>query len=68
MEAVASETDSSEKDLVVVCGTVYMMADVREELGFDEPRVGEPLFIYFFLERNVPPCYNLLAPLCFSRM
>lgn len=38
VEAVASETENSEKDLVVVCGTVYMMTDAREELGFDEPR------------------------------
>lgn len=25
--------------MVVVCGTVFMMVDIREELGFDEPRV-----------------------------
>eukprot|EP00904_Undaria_pinnatifida_P005255 jgi/Undpi1/185/HiC_scaffold_1.g00182.m1 len=37
-EAMASGTETSEKDVLVVCGTVYMMADVRKELGFDEPR------------------------------
>ncbi|CAN0105686.1 unnamed protein product [Ectocarpus sp. 4 AP-2014] len=30
--------EGSERDVVVVCGTVFMMADIREELGFDEPR------------------------------
>lgn len=30
----------TDKDLVVICGTVFMMVDVREELGFDEPRVS----------------------------
>lgn len=29
-----------DKDVVVVCGTVFMMVDAREELGFDEPRVS----------------------------
>ncbi|CAM9737344.1 unnamed protein product [Laminaria digitata] len=38
VEAAASEKEGHDKDVVVVCGTVYMMADVREELGFDEPR------------------------------
>ncbi|CAM9816029.1 unnamed protein product, partial [Ectocarpus sp. 13 AM-2016] len=30
--------EGSERDVVVVCGTVFMMVDIREELGFDEPR------------------------------
>lgn len=30
-----------DKDVVVICGTVFMMVDVREELGFDEPRVSK---------------------------
>ncbi|CAN0500853.1 unnamed protein product, partial [Scytosiphon promiscuus] len=29
-----------DKDVVVVCGTVFMMVDAREELGIDEPRVS----------------------------
>lgn len=29
------------REVVVICGTVFMMVDVREELGFDEPRVSE---------------------------
>ncbi|CAM9212108.1 unnamed protein product [Ectocarpus sp. 12 AP-2014] len=29
--------EGSERDVVVVCGTVFMMVDIREELGFDEP-------------------------------
>eukprot|EP00752_Nemacystus_decipiens_P005398 g4894.t1 len=30
--------DADDRDVVVICGTVFMMVDVREELGFDEPR------------------------------
>ncbi|CBN77676.1 conserved unknown protein [Ectocarpus siliculosus] len=30
--------EGSERDVVVVCGTVFMMVDIREELGFNEPR------------------------------
>ena len=63
---MASGTETSEKDVLVVCGTVYMMADVRKELGFDEPRVrNSPWFHFAFalfpwprfvvLKRSSPP-------------
>ncbi|CAN0346421.1 unnamed protein product [Ascophyllum nodosum] len=30
--------ETSGKDLVLVCGSLYMMADARQELGFEEPQ------------------------------
>ena len=32
--------ETSGKDLVLVCGSLYMMADARQELGFEEPQVS----------------------------
>lgn len=34
-------SSDGDRDVVVICGTVFMMVDVREELGFDEPRVSK---------------------------
>lgn len=39
-EAALSEKDEDgEGEVVIVCGTVFMMVDARQELGFDEPQV-----------------------------
>lgn len=46
MPGGAAGTEGSpenDQDVVVICGTVFMMVDVREELGFDEPRVSAAL-------------------------
>lgn len=38
--AARSETDEKgEREMVIVCGTVFMMADARQELGLKEPQV-----------------------------
>eukprot|EP00903_Cladosiphon_okamuranus_P018384 g16910.t1 len=36
--SAAGGSSGDDEELVVICGTVFMMVDVREELGFDEPR------------------------------
>lgn len=36
----SSDGAEDDKDVVIVCGTVFMMVDVRQELGLDEPRVS----------------------------
>ena len=39
--AVASHTaEQHSSEVVVICGSVFLMADARQELGFDEPQVS----------------------------
>lgn len=56
--ALSGTREDSEKDLVIICGTVFMMVDARQELGFDEPQVRWTTFTrdtsrgIFFSERG----------------
>ena len=34
-------TKGNEGEILVVCGSVFLMAETREALGFDEPRDSE---------------------------
>mmetsp|Transcript_25765 Transcript_25765/g.60653 ORF Transcript_25765/g.60653 Transcript_25765/m.60653 type:complete len:688 (+) Transcript_25765:108-2171(+) len=39
--AMKMASSSPEKEVLVVCGSVFLMAEAREALGFDEPRDSE---------------------------
>ena len=41
--ALAAAAAAEAPEVVVVCGTVFMMADARAALGFDEPRDSDAL-------------------------
>jgi dihydrofolate synthase/folylpolyglutamate synthase len=41
--ALAAAATAEAPEVVVVCGTVFMMADARAALGFDEPRDSDAL-------------------------
>jgi dihydrofolate synthase/folylpolyglutamate synthase len=32
------ELSAEKKEILIVCGSVFLMAEAREALGFDEPR------------------------------
>ena len=38
LNAMQHPNDNEKDDILVICGSVFLMAEAREALGFDEPR------------------------------
>ena len=38
----ALQAAGKEQELVIICGSAFIMAEARETLGFDEPKVTHP--------------------------